>query len=50
MKKRYPTFFHSAAEHCETLFVSAGKLGAQIEAAPRALLALTGAKTADIIV
>lgn len=50
MKKRYPTFFHSAAEDRETIFVSAGKLGAQVEAAPRALLALTGAKTVDIIV
>ena len=50
MKKRYPTFFHSAVEGCETVFVSAGKIGAQIEAAPRALLALTSAGTADIIV
>ena len=50
MKKRYPTFFHSAAEDCETVFVSAGKIGAQIEAAPRALLGLIGAENADLIV
>ena len=50
MKKQYPTVFHSAAADCETVFVSAGKIGAQIELAPQALLELTGAQTADIIV
>lgn len=50
MKKQYPTVFHSAAADCETVFVSAGKIGAQIELAPQALLDLTGAQTADIIV
>ena len=49
MKKQYPTVFHSAVEECETVFVSAGKIGAQIEVAPKALLALLGAATADII-
>ena len=49
MKKQYPTVFHSAVEKCETVFVSAGKIGAQIEVAPKALLALLGAATADII-
>ena len=48
MKKRYPTFFHSAVEDCGTVFVSAGRIGAQIEVEPRALLALTGAGTADL--
>lgn len=50
MKKQYPTIFHSAVADCETVFVSAGKIGAQIELAPRALLDLVGAQTADIIV
>lgn len=50
MKKQYPTVFHSAAADCETVFVSAGKIGAQIELAPQALLELTSAQTADIIV
>ncbi len=50
MKKQYPTIFHSAVTDCESVFVSAGKLGAQIEVAPDALLALVGAATADIIV
>ena len=49
MKKQYPTVFHSAVEGCETVFVSAGKIGAQIEIAPDALLALIGANCADII-
>ncbi|MBE7005324.1 MAG: Cys-tRNA(Pro) deacylase [Ruminococcaceae bacterium] len=49
MKKQYPTVVHCAAEDCETIFVSAGKLGAQIELAPSALLALIGAATADLI-
>ena len=50
MKKQYPTVFHSAVADCETVFVSAGRIGAQIELAPEALLDLLGAQTADIIV
>jgi len=50
MKKQYPTVFHSAVEHCEKVFVSAGKIGAQIEVAPGALIALLGARVADVIV
>ena len=49
MKKQYPTVFHKAVEACETVFVSAGKIGAQAELAPAALLALIGATVADII-
>ena len=50
MKKQYPTVFHSAVENCEKVFVSAGKIGAQIELAPGALIALLGARVADVIV
>ena len=50
MKKQYPTVFHAAAADCETVFVSAGKIGAQIEVAPDALIALLGAQVADVIV
>lgn len=50
MKKQYPTFFHKTALDFETIYVSAGKIGAQIEAEPQALLALLRAKTADIAV
>ncbi len=49
MKKLFPTVFHSAVTDCETVFVSAGKIGAQVELAPQALLPLIGAKTADLI-
>ena len=50
MKKPFPTVFHEDVVLCDTVFVSAGKLGAQIEVAPDALLALLGAQTADVIV
>ena len=50
MKKQYPTVFHAAAAGCDTVFVSAGKLGAQVELAPGALIGLLGAQVADIIV
>ena len=49
MKKQYPTLFHSAVEDCAKVFVSAGRIGAQIEVEPKALLQLINAKTADII-
>jgi len=50
MKKRYPTVFHQTALNYETIFISAGKIGAQVELPPRALLELLGAETADITV
>lgn len=49
MKKQYPTVLHSAVESCAKVFVSAGRIGAQIEVEPKALLQLINAKTADII-
>ena len=50
MKKQYPTVFHRTALDYETVYISAGKIGAQVELAPRALLDLLGAATADIVV
>ena len=50
MKKQYPTVFHQTALDYETVYVSAGKIGAQVELAPQALLDLLRAQTADIIV
>lgn len=50
MKKRYPTVFHGTALNYETIYISAGRIGAQAELAPRELLALLGAGTADLIV
>ena len=49
MKKQYPTVFHRTALDYETVYISAGKIGAQVELAPRALLDLLGASTADIV-
>lgn len=48
MKKRYPTVFDSRAAGLETIVVSGGRIGTQVELDPGALMAATGAKTADI--
>ena len=50
MKKRYPTVFHETALDFETIYISAGKIGAQVEIEPQALLGLLRAETADIVV
>ena len=50
MKKQYPTVFHSTVLDYDTIYISAGKIGAQVELAPKALLELLGAQTADLIV
>ena len=50
MKKAYPTVFHETVTDYDTVYISAGKIGAQVELAPRALLDLLGASTADIVV
>ena len=48
MKKLYPSFFHSSAEGLDTMIVSAGKIGWQVELAPRQLAALTRGRFADL--
>ncbi|MGN0625628.1 MAG: Cys-tRNA(Pro) deacylase [Oscillospiraceae bacterium] len=48
MKKRFSTFFDSAIKKLDTVMVSAGKIGCQVELAPGALLELTGGATADL--
>ena len=50
MKKRYPTWFHETALSFESIYVSAGNIGASVEIAPQALLDLLQAGTADLIV
>ena len=42
--------FHETAELFDTICVSAGKIGAQVEVNPAELMALLGARTADITV
>ncbi len=50
MKKQFPTVFHETALGYDTVCVSAGKIGAQVECDPKALIDLLRAETADIIV
>ena len=50
MKKQFPTVFHETVILFDTMCVSAGKIGAQVEVAPGDLMALIGADTADITV
>lgn len=48
MKKQFPTFIHESAERFARVFVSAGKVGLQIELSPRDLADVTGSSFADI--
>ncbi len=48
MKKRFPTVFHQSCLEHETICVSAGKVGFQVEVRPADLIALAGAFTADV--
>ena len=49
MKKKYPTYIDEVCTLCEEIAVSAGERGHQMILAPDALLQLTNAVTADII-
>ena len=49
MKKQFPTFIHETATGFEKIFVSAGKVGLQIELSPEDLISVVRCKTADII-
>lgn len=48
MKKRFPTYFHVTATGFETIFVSAGVRGLQLEISPADLIAFTQATLADV--
>ena len=50
MKKQYPTVFHETSEILDTIIVSAGKIGCQVELSPTDLIGLVGAETADLTV
>ena len=50
MKKRFPTVFHESCLEKETVCVSAGKIGFQVEVRPGDLIALVGGMTADVTV
>ena len=49
MKKDFPCFVESYAEAYDTIFVSAGQIGRQLEIAPQVLIDFRGATFADLI-
>lgn len=48
MKKQFPTFLHETAEQYEKIFVSAGKVGCQIELSPQNLMTVIRCDFADV--
>ena len=49
MKKQFPTFIHETARGMDRIFVSAGKVGFQVELSPKDLEAVVRCSFADII-
>ena len=49
MKKHFPTFIHESAGTFDRMFVSAGKVGFQVELAPEDLMSVVNCKMADVI-
>lgn len=49
MKKPFPIYIQESAEQQEKMFVSAGKVGFQIEIAPADLVRAAGGRYADIV-
>ena len=49
MKKQFKTFIHETAATYDHVFVSAGKVGFQIELAPSDLIAVAGCTLADVV-
>ena len=49
MKKQFKTFIHETAPQYDKVFVSAGKVGCQIELAPGDLISVVGCETADVV-
>ena len=50
MKKQFPTVFHETVVLFDTICVSAGRVGAQVELSPDALMTLLNAQAADLVV
>lgn len=50
MKKRFPTYFHSTAVNYETIYVSAGVRGLQVEISPQNLIDFVRATVAEVAV
>ena len=49
MKKQFPTFMHLTAENFDTVFVSGGRVGFQVELSPKDLQSLTRLTYSDIV-
>ena len=49
MKKKFPTYVHSTALDFETIYVSAGVRGLQLEISPAALIDFVGGIVADVV-
>lgn len=49
MKKPFPTYIHESARQYETMFVSAGKVGFQIELAPDDLAKTAKCRYSDLV-
>ena len=48
MKKSFPTFIDESALNYETIFFSAGRIGAQVELAPKDLIKLISCRCLDL--
>ncbi len=48
MKKRFPTYFHSTALSFDTIYVSAGVRGLQLEISPAELISFVDGTVADV--
>lgn len=49
MKKQFPTYIHESAKQYDKIFVSAGRVGMQIEISREDLMMIVGCSYADII-
>lgn len=49
MKKQFKTVFHESCLQLETMIVSAGKIGYQIELSPKDLIGIVRGETADLL-
>ena len=49
MKKKFPTYIDETAEMYDTIVISGGRVGLQIELAPTDLARITGAEFCDIV-
>ena len=50
MRKQYKTFYNDSALEQDTVMVSAGKIGYQVELSPEELIKMTRGTTADLVV